>query len=143
MVKEVKPGRVFIGRLPKGGDLLESLTAVCRERKVELAKVSALGAVEHACVAYYHLGRQEYETFDLQGELEILSLTGNVSLRDGAPIVHAHVVFGDAQGRAFGGHLTPGTIVFACEFVLEELTGARLERGFDAPTGLPLWPADR
>jgi len=32
-----------------------------------------------------------------------------------------------------------GTIVFACEFIIEAFDGPPLERGFDETTGLPLW----
>ena len=56
-----------------------------------------MGAVDHARIAYYHRGPKEYEVLDLEGELESLAVTGNVNLKDGAPIVHANVVFGDAQ----------------------------------------------
>ena len=39
-------------------------------------------------------------------------------------MVHAHVTLGDAEGRAFGGHLAAGTPVFACEFVIQECQSA-------------------
>ena len=71
--------------------------------------------------------------------LEITNLVGNVSLRDGNPFVHAHVTLADSAGHAYGGHLAPGTIVFACEFVLEVLSESVLERAFDETTGLYLW----
>ena len=54
-------------------------------------------------------------------------------------MVHAHVTLSDEQGNAFGGHLAPGTVIFACEFVIQELAGDALTRGFDEQTGLPLW----
>ncbi|MBW1828134.1 MAG: DNA-binding protein, partial [Deltaproteobacteria bacterium] len=45
----------------------------------------------------------------------------------------------DSTGKAFGGHLASGTIVFACEFILEALDGPAFTRGLDEVTGLPLW----
>ena len=36
--------------------------------------------------------------------------------------------------------MAPGTVIFACEFVIQELTGEAFERGLDEQTGLPLWP---
>ena len=38
-----------------------------------------------------------------------------------------------------GGHLAPGTIVFACELIIEAFDGQELNRGMDRETGLPLW----
>ena len=42
-------------------------------------------------------------------------------------------------GKAFGGHLAPGTIVFACEFIIQEMEGAPYVRDYDEETGLQLW----
>ncbi|MFC1496006.1 hypothetical protein ACFL52_01165 [Candidatus Margulisiibacteriota bacterium] len=44
----------------------------------------------------------------------------------------------DFEGKAYGGHLMPGTIVYAAEFVINEFVGAELKRGKDQVTGLPL-----
>ena len=49
------------------------------------------------------------------------------------------VPLADDAGCAFGGHLAPGTIVFACEFCVHVLDGPDLCRGVDDETGLPLW----
>jgi hypothetical protein len=78
---------------------------------------------------------------DLKKPMEILSLMGNVSLKDDKPFVHAHITLADARGVAMGGHLAEGTIVFACEFMIEEYISDRaLVRYFDEKTGLFLWP---
>ena len=82
---------------------------------------------------------KEYSFFELNKNLEITSLTGNISLRDDEPMVHAHITVSDSDGRTFGGHLAPGTIVFACEFVITALDGPQLLRSHDDQTGLPLW----
>src|SRR5512138_1609925 len=92
--------RVLMGKLPKGADLLEALTDICRRENVRLAKVEALGAVRRAQVGFYDQTRRSYETMGLDGAMEILSLSGNVSLRDDAAVVHIHAIFGDRSGRA-------------------------------------------
>ena len=50
--------------------------------------------------------------------------SGNVSLLNGEPIVHAHITFADEQGRCFGGHLGPNTLVFNMEILLTTLSAA-------------------
>ncbi len=130
----------LVGRLRRGDDLLEGLNAVCRGEDIRLGRVSALGAVERARVGFYDQTAREYRYLDIDRPTEILALVGNVSQKDGAPFVHAHVTLGDEEGRAFGGHLAPGTVVFACEFSITPMEGAELVRGFDEETGLPLWP---
>lgn len=140
IVESVKAKDGFIGRLDCGSDLLESLTAICKQNDIRLGRVAAIGAVQKACIGYYHQDSRKYEFKHFDQHLEILSVTGNISLKDGEPIVHAHITLSDSDGRAFGGHLASGTIVFACEYSIEELDGPVLERGFDDETGLPLWP---
>jgi hypothetical protein len=135
----VTPRATFMGRLPHGADLLEALTALCREKQVTLGRVEALGAVQRARLGYYDQETRTYQFFALDRPLEITKLVGNVSLKDGEPMVHAHLTLADAEGRAYGGHLAPGTRVFACEFVLQAFDGPTLTRTFDAETDLHLW----
>ena len=42
-----------------------------------------------------------------------------------------------------GGHLQKGTVVFAGEFVIEEILGPKLVRDYDPETDLPLWKKGR
>ena len=56
-------------------------------------------------------------------------------------MVHAHVTLADKEGRAYGGHLAEGTLIFACEYAVNEyLAEQALARQNDAATGLMLWP---
>lgn len=139
ILKEITPKEKYIGKLQHGADLLEELTEACKEQNIQLGRVEAIGAVQKAVIGYYHQDKREYEFLTLDQHLEILNLTGNISIKDGEAMVHAHITLADAKGNAFGGHLSPGTIVFACECIIEAFDGPTLERGFDEVTGLPLW----
>lgn len=137
----VTPGRKIIGRLAKGEDLVAALENCAREHGITLGEVQAIGAVSQARVGYYNQAERTYYFLDLARPLEILSLTGNISVKDGKSVVHAHVTLSDGEGRAFGGHLAEGTLVFACEFTIQEYqSGKALVRQMDDPTGLFLWP---
>jgi predicted DNA-binding protein with PD1-like motif len=130
-----------MGRLAKGDDLLQSLENFCQEQQITLGEVRALGAVTRARVGYYDQEKREYYFLKMDQPLEILALVGNISLKEGKPMVHAHVTLGDTAGRAWGGHLAPGTTVFACEFTVQEYQADQaLARQDDPATGLLLWP---
>jgi len=118
---------------------LEELTGICRENNIQLGRIEALGAVKKARLGYYNQQTHEYQFFTLDQTLEITKLVGNISLKDGSPIVHAHITLADKTGKAYGGHLATGTVVFACEFIIEVFDGPVFERKFDKETGLPLW----
>lgn len=47
-------GRIWIGRIPFRGDLLESIQGFSAEEKINCAKVEVIGAVEKAVISYYH-----------------------------------------------------------------------------------------
>ena len=135
----VTDGEKYIGRLSKGADLLEEMTGRCMELGIRFSRIEAIGAVSRARLAYYDQKEREYCHFDINEPLEIASLIGNISLKDGQPMVHAHVTLADESGKTYGGHLAPGTIVFACEIVIQAFKEEPLKRGKDEETGLPLW----
>jgi uncharacterized protein len=139
VMKKVRSVELYMGKLRHGGDLLEEITEVCKKKNIQLGRVEAIGAVQKARLGYYSQPTQEYRFFSMDKAMEIISFTGNVSLKDGDPMVHAHVTLADDSGNAFGGHLAPGTVVFACEFILEVFEGPVFERKKDMETGLPLW----
>lgn len=137
--KEVQCSRSIMGRLASGKDLLLELTKKAQLEDIKLGRVEALGALKRARLGFYNQESREYEYHEVEEPLEITNLIGNISLKDGEPIIHAHVTLTNSRGEATGGHLCEGTIIFACEFFMQELTGAELTRGLDAETGLPLW----
>lgn len=136
---QIQPDRTFMGKLKFGGDLLKELTSVCREKDIRLGSVEAIGAVQKARIGYYDQQGREYHFFEIDKPLEITKLAGNISVRDSEPMVHAHITLADSNGRAFGGHLAEGTIVFACEFIINSYEGPGYIRDYDQQTGLPLW----
>jgi hypothetical protein len=137
--KEMTHKCCYMGKGAHGGDLLGEITDFCKARGVTLGRVEALGALVRAKLGYYNQNSRQYETLEFDRHLEITNLVGNVSVKDGEPIVHAHVTLADDKGIAFGGHLVSGCEIFACEFVVQGFDGPQLTRGFDEQTGLPLW----
>lgn len=131
--------RTYIGRLPQGADLLESITKICKEENIKLGKITAIGAVKKAVVAIYNQVEKQYQTIELNQRMEMINCIGNVSLLNGQPFVHCHVTFADTQGRCFGGHLMVGTEVFVCELFIEEYEGEIIERVYDEASGLNQW----
>jgi predicted DNA-binding protein with PD1-like motif len=138
MIREFKQGRIFLARLEHGADIISQITNLAEKNGVETGALSAIGALSRAKLAYYDQLSHEYGTFSLEEPVELASCSGNISMRDGRPFVHAHAVLSDRTGRTFGGHLTSGTI-FAAELYLEELSGLPLKRVPDSVTGLKLW----
>jgi len=69
--------------------------------------------------------------------VEVVSLVGDVALKDGQPKVHAHLVVAKRDGTAHGGHLMEAHVRPTLEVVLVE-TPKNLQRKFDEASGLAL-----
>ncbi len=137
---QVQENRTFIGRFRANRDLLEELTEFCETEDIKLGVFSVIGAVTCAKLGYYKQDKKKYaECVSLDKKLEIASCAGNISLLDSKIFVHAHITLADHNGVAFGGHLMPGSMIFAAEYYIKELKGASFERTRDSETGLNLW----
>jgi uncharacterized protein len=136
---EVTAGRGFVGRLETGSDLVDEIEGFCAEQGITVAQVVVIGAVRRARYAYYEQDDHQYRELETDTHHEIVGFTGNISLRDDRPFLHAHATFADAEGRCVGGHLLRGIEVFAAEVMIREIGGVSLVRTPDAATGLALW----
>jgi uncharacterized protein len=100
-------------------------------------QVSAIGAVSGATLGYFDWERKAYQRIELNEQLEVLSLNGDIAERDGRPQLHAHAVFGRADATTRGGHLMEARVRPTLEVMLTE-SPAHLRRVLDPETGLAL-----
>ncbi|MFH1394663.1 MAG: PPC domain-containing DNA-binding protein [Candidatus Omnitrophota bacterium] len=136
----VEKGKTFIGKFNKDDDLLLALNAFCGSKNIKTGVFSIIGAVQKASVGYYDQDKKVYtNNIELNKKMEIVSCQGNISLKDGKICVHAHISLSDEAGKCFGGHLIPGTVIWAAEYYIQELRGSELNRKYDSETGLSLW----
>lgn len=134
-------GRTFMFSIAKGEDLLPFIQEFCIENQIKFGFITAtIGAVNKATVAIYDQKNKKYQKISFDKEMEIISLQGNISLYDLKPMIHAHILLSDSEGKAFGGHLMSPTLVFSCEMMIQELTGQEIKtRKSDKLTQLLLW----
>lgn len=136
---EMKLKKSFTGRLPHNKDMITSIENFCLQNSIEMGWFSLIGAVSSVTLGYYDQKQMVYVTSKTDCHLEIASCSGNISLKDGKPFVHAHAVLTDENGKAVGGHIFSETIIFAGEIYIQAFTGKPLEREHDDQTGLMLW----
>ncbi len=136
---QAKQGPAFVLKPAYGTDLVQELQKFVLEEGINLAWISGVGAVVKANLRYYNQVEKSWLDIDVHKNLEVINLTGNISLLNGEPIVHVHITLSDEEGRCYGGHVGPGTIVFNMEILLTTLTGPPVTRKLDSDTGLTLW----
>ena len=130
--------RTFLVRAEHNSDLIKFITEFAEKNKITVAIFTGLGALKCGKIGFYDQEKHHYQTLSIDFPNEIVSCIGNISLKEGKPFVHAHVVVSDRNGNTKAGHLVEG-IVFAAEIHLQEMKGTKLERKFDETTGLSLW----
>jgi len=97
-------------RFMPGDKVIAALLDFCRSEGIGYAFLSGLGAVSSVDLAYFNDGTREYEVHPISEQLEVIGLTGNITIKDGAPFAHVHAVFGDKSLSVRGGHVMEMTV---------------------------------
>ena len=62
-------------RIDLNEEIMQCLKAVCEKEDIHLAQVDAIGAINHGIVGVFNLQEQAYHREELNGFMEITSLT--------------------------------------------------------------------
>lgn len=130
--------KTFILVFETGDELAKGLSDFASEQKLSAASFKAVGALSSVRLGWFSWEAKKYEpSVTLDEQLELLSLIGDVALKDGKPVVHAHVVVGKKDGTTHRGHLLEAHIRPTCEVVLTE-SPVQLQKVVDPESGLAL-----
>lgn len=130
---------IYVIRMDRGEEIISSLTEFCRKEKVPLGSVEALGAADHVVIGLFDVGARQYHKHTFDGPMEITSLLGSMSTKDGEPYLHLHINLCREDMSVIGGHLNECRISATCEMIVRQIDGT-VERKLDeAVTGLNLF----
>ena len=130
--------RTYVLIFDTGDELAAGLKKFAKDLGLSAASFKAIGALSSVKLEWFDWTTKKYKTaVELAEQVELLSLIGDVALKDGEPQVHAHVVIGKSDGTAHGGHLLEAVVRPTCEVVLTE-SPAHLQKQFDPESGLAL-----
>ena len=63
---------------------------------------SGLGGFSSATLGYFDVDTKEYVDIPVENQVEVLALTGDVTVQDEHRLVHAHVICGRRDGSVIG-----------------------------------------
>ncbi len=129
--------RTFALVFDKGGEVKTGLETFAKDERLTAAHFTAIGALSGVVLGYFDWERKTYSEISLDEQVEVLTLAGDVAVKDGEPAVHAHLVVGRSDATTRGGHLLEAHVHPTLELVLTE-TPAVLRKEEDAETGLAL-----
>lgn len=134
-MKYKKINSIYLIRIDKDEKIIASLTEFIDKEKVKAGYFSGVGAVSHCTTKLYNYEKKEYIEQNFQEKMEITSLTGNIALFNGKPVIHAHINLGDSEMNIRGGHLQEAVVGSTCEIVLN-VFDMEIKRKPDEDTGL-------
>ncbi len=120
-----------------GDEPMSALQKFAQEQEIAAAHFTAIGAFERVTLAYFDWQEKKYREIPLDEQVEVLTMAGDIALKDGKPKIHAHVVVGRSDGTTRGGHLKQATVRPTLEVMLSQ-SPAHLRRRFDPVSGLAL-----
>jgi uncharacterized protein len=120
-----------------GDDLAAGITDFATKEGVNFGYLTGIGACSYVTLGYFDFATKDYKKIPVEEQVEGLSLTGNITLFENKPKLHAHLVVGKKGGTAFGGHLLKALVNPTFEVLLTVLPGA-LSREIDDTLGIPL-----
>ncbi|NIN12599.1 MAG: DUF296 domain-containing protein [Gemmatimonadales bacterium] len=131
-----REGDLYIIRFEDGDVFPDQLLSFLEAQSIRGGSLTGLGAFSRSVIAFFDTAAREYQDIELDEQLEVLALVGNVAVYEDAPLVHAHVMLGRRDGTALGGHLRRATVRPTLEVFLHVIRGP-LRRAVDRVYGLP------
>ena len=129
--------RIFM-TLSKGELINKTFESFFDSNNLGCAWINGIGALENPEIGYYSLETKSYQRKIFAGVYELISLIGNMTIKEEKYFSHTHITFSDTKFQVFGGHLFDAKITAAGEFIM--LIGDKeINRKMNSEIGLSLW----
>jgi predicted DNA-binding protein with PD1-like motif len=122
-------GNLIVFRFEDGKDVIESLKRVTKEHKIQSGIIlSGIGMLRNFEISFYSREKAGYVTNKFNEPVELLSLSGNISLRNDETFFHLHVALAKEDTTALGGHLKKAMVHNTLEGVIVKFSEIKLMR---------------
>ena len=148
IAKEIKMDYKFFdkvgyARMDKGDEIISGLLEICAKEGIKSAIFSGIGGCAKAEIQTFIPETSTFETRTLAGMLELVSLTGNITVDDaGNRHHHTHAVFAykdKGEHCIAGGHLKSVTVLYTAEIEIRPVISGVIGRMNDSETGTGFW----
>lgn len=137
LIHEAGGERTFVLVFDSGDPVKQLLDRFAAEHRIGAARFTAIGAFSAATLGYFDWDDKRLIEIAIGEQVEVLSLIGDVALKDGEPTAHAHVVVGRSDGTTRGGHLLEAFVRPSLELILVE-SPHHLHKRIDPESGQAL-----
>ena len=134
---ETEKEKCWVVVFDTGDEAMAGLLSFAREQRITAASFTAIGAFSQAMLGFFDWQLKEYNRIPVNEQVEVVSMSGDISVEGQEPKVHAHAVLAKRWGITAGGHLLEGHVRPTLEVVLRQVP-KHLERKFDEASGIAL-----
>ena len=121
----------------EGDEAFSGLLEFAEKYQVKSAHFTAIGALSGATLGWFDPERKMYKKIPINGQHEVVGMSGDIALYQGKPVVHTHVVLGSADGTTRAGHVLAAYVSPTLE-VMVTVDPITMQKRFDPATDLTL-----
>src|SRR5882762_3615907 len=89
----------------QGDEAFSGLLDFAEKYHISSAHFTAIGALNGATLGWFDPQRKMYKKIPIEGQVEVIGMSGDIALYQGKPVVHTHMVVGTSDGTTRGGHV--------------------------------------
>src|SRR5208337_1953611 len=121
----------------QGDEAFSGLLEFAEKYHVTSAHFTAIGAVNGATLGWFDPQRKMYKKIPIDGQHEVIGMSGDIALYKGKPVVHTHMVVGGPDGTTRAGHVLSAYVSPTLE-VMVTVDPVAMHKRFDPETDLTL-----
>jgi predicted DNA-binding protein with PD1-like motif len=121
----------------QGDEAFSGLLEFAETYQVTSAHFTAIGAVNGATLGWFDPQRKMYKKIPLNGQHEVIAMSGDIALYQGKPVVHSHMVVGSSDGTTRAGHVLAAYVSPTLE-VMVTVDPEAMQKRLDPATDLTL-----
>src|SRR5271154_4162458 len=121
----------------QGDEAFSGLLEFAEKYHVTSAHFTAIGAVNGATLGWFDPQRKMYKRIPVDGQHEVIGMSGDIAVYQGKPVVHTHMVVGASDGTTRGGHVLAAYVSPTLE-VMVTVDPVAMQKRFDPETDLTL-----
>jgi predicted DNA-binding protein with PD1-like motif len=121
----------------QGDEAFSGLLDFADKYHVTSAHFTAIGALNRATLGWFDPQRKMYKKIPINGQHEVIGMSGDIALYQGKPVVHTHMIVGSPDGTTRAGHVLDAIVSPTLE-VMVTVDPVAMKKRFDPETDLTL-----
>jgi uncharacterized protein len=137
LLNDGEPTKQYAVIFYQGDEAFSGLLEFAEKYHVTSAHFTAIGAVNGATLGWFDPERKKYKKIPIDGQHEVIGMSGDIALYQGKPVVHTHMMVGTSDGTTRPGHVLAAYVSPTLE-VMITVDPVTMQKRLDPETDLTL-----